>query len=165
MTPKVNPPLPGKRLNLADADVARIKSELYHGRRQTEIAEIVGCSQGSISRISRGEIYYHIPWPDGSIGPMPFLVKSATRQQRKKIAWSESMGPAARLGSADPETPKPKPVAERPTLAEADCPLCGMPGEIVELTYTEQERSVEAGDNPEGSYGACRRCAMGYGVE
>lgn len=55
-----------------DAERAKIVKEmLWRGRRQEEIVGVTGASQATISRIKTGQSHQDIPWPDGSLGPMP----------------------------------------------------------------------------------------------
>lgn len=52
-------------------EVAYIKQCLWNGETQASIAERVGLTQVTISRIKNGLQYPNVAWPDGSTGPMP----------------------------------------------------------------------------------------------
>lgn len=49
----------------------QVKDLLWRGRRQSEIAAILGVSQGLVSRIRKGLAFSDLPWPNGTSGPMP----------------------------------------------------------------------------------------------
>lgn len=52
-------------------NVLQIKFNLWNGEPQSSVARMFNCSQSNISHIMRGRVHYAIPWPDGSVGPMP----------------------------------------------------------------------------------------------
>ena len=61
-----------------DLPTARqIKGLLWKGTSQERVAVLTGASQSTISRIKAGKAHENVPWPDGSLGPMP---ESQTRE-------------------------------------------------------------------------------------
>lgn len=51
--------------------VAYAKSLLWEGRPVSEVATLTTLSEGLVSRIKSGKAHHSVPWPDGSLGPMP----------------------------------------------------------------------------------------------
>jgi len=61
------------RLNvrLDDQTAKDIKTLLWHGSTQDNIASTYKISQTTVSRIVRGKQWFKAPWPNGDVGPMP----------------------------------------------------------------------------------------------
>lgn len=67
---------------LTDEIVRAIKHDLWHGVFQDALARKHGVTQTTISRISRGEQWPDVKWPDGSRGPLSLERKREIRLLR-----------------------------------------------------------------------------------
>lgn len=75
--------------SLTDDDVAAIKQMLWEGESVAQIADLVGSTVSTISKISTDRSWTHVPWP---IGP------------RREMRTSELKAGASRGRKASPET-------------------------------------------------------------
>jgi hypothetical protein len=53
------------------ATIKVVKDMLFAGKPQERISAVTGVSQSTISRVKAGKSHGEVPWPDGSIGPLP----------------------------------------------------------------------------------------------
>ena len=73
--------LPRGKLTLDDATL--IKRYLWDGIEQKVIAENMGISQSTVSRIRRGSMWPNAEWPDKSTGEMPLMQFQALSPMKK----------------------------------------------------------------------------------
>ena len=57
--------------SLTIAEISYIKEKIWQGFKHEDIAEHFLLDPSTISRIRTGKMFGHIPWLDGSIGPLP----------------------------------------------------------------------------------------------
>ncbi len=60
-----------------------IKALLWRGYTQTEVADMYGVTQPTISRIVHGLQYHYVAWPDGSVGEINLTHYRVMLAQRK----------------------------------------------------------------------------------
>lgn len=79
------------RKRVYEEDIYAIREVLLEGRfTQQEIADKFEVSQGTVSRIVNGYIGGHLPWPDGSTGPMPRTANSRPTKEEARAALEEA---------------------------------------------------------------------------
>jgi len=73
--------------SLTIEEISNIKERIWQGFRHEDIAEHFLLDPSTISRIRRGKMFGHIPWTDGSTGPLPDyrekLLKQVRYEERK----------------------------------------------------------------------------------
>lgn len=71
--------MPGKISAFYPEEQRAIKEKLWNGTIQRVVAEEANLALPTIQSIIRGSIWYNVPWPDGSVGPM-------TDERRREIS-------------------------------------------------------------------------------
>ena len=61
----------GRPWKLTNETVLMIKEMLWDGATQAQVAQAAGVTSPMISHIAMGRQRADVPWPDGSLGPMP----------------------------------------------------------------------------------------------
>jgi hypothetical protein len=70
--------------HLTPNSVSHIKTRIWNGELMELIAESVGRSEALIGNISSGHKWGTVPWPDGSIGPLPQSQRAIINNARKE---------------------------------------------------------------------------------
>lgn len=71
--------------------VKEIKGNIWQGLSHEKVAKMFYISQPHVSRIAKGTQWTNVPWPDGSVGPIPNYQLNALRKARfEKLQASNS---------------------------------------------------------------------------